>query len=107
MDKMPFFMRKSVFEKVFRIAELNNLNKEERMSYDSSLKAKWDYENVMDYAIKTAVKTAEEKAREEIKIEFVKNLLTNTDFTEAKIAMLVEVTEQLVSDIRQQSEEKK
>ncbi|MCF0056235.1 Rpn family recombination-promoting nuclease/putative transposase [Dyadobacter sp. CY356] len=98
MDKMPLFMRKSVFEKVFKIAELNNLNKEERMSYDSSLKAKWDYENVMDYAIKTAVKTADEKAREDI----VKNLLLNTDFSISKIAMLAGVTEQFVSDIRQE-----
>ncbi len=98
MDKMPLFMRKSVFEKVFKIAELNNLNKEERMSYDSSLKAKWDYENVLDYAVKNAVRTGDEKAREDI----VKNLLLNTDFIITKIAMIAEVTEQLVLEIQQQ-----
>lgn len=48
------------------------------------------------------MKTAEEKTREESKTEFVKNLLGNTDFTTAKIAMLAEVTEQLVLDIQQQ-----
>ncbi|GLU53533.1 hypothetical protein [Dyadobacter frigoris] len=73
------------------------------MSYDSSLKAKWDYENVLDYA----VGTADEKAREESKIEFVKNLLINTDFPVSKVAMLVEVTEQLVLQIQQELNEKK
>ena len=33
--------------------------------YTASLKRKWDNKNVMDYAIKTAVTKADQKAREE------------------------------------------
>ena len=52
MDKIPVYLRKPIFEKLFNIAEYSNLTKEDRMLYDSSLKRKWDNKNVLDYAIK-------------------------------------------------------
>jgi len=54
MDKIPAYLRKPIFEKLFNIAEYSNLTKEDRMLYDSSLKRKWDNKNVLDYAIKEA-----------------------------------------------------
>ena len=54
MDKIPVYLRKPVFEKLFNIAEYSNLTKEEKTMYDSSLKYKWDNKNVMDYAMKEA-----------------------------------------------------
>ncbi len=59
MDKIPLYLDKRVFEKVFRIAELSKLKPEERMAYDSSLKAKWDYESAVRYAEKIAAENAE------------------------------------------------
>ncbi len=50
MDKLPVYLRKPIFEKLFNIAEYTNLTKEERNMYDSSLKYKWDNKNVIDYA---------------------------------------------------------
>jgi predicted transposase/invertase (TIGR01784 family) len=61
MDKIPLYLRKPIFEKLFSIAEYTNLTKEEKTMYDSSLKHKWDNKNVLDYA----VSTAEAKVREE------------------------------------------
>jgi predicted transposase/invertase (TIGR01784 family) len=52
MDKIPVYLRKPVFEKLFNIAEYTNLTKEEKNMYDSSLKYKWDNKNVLDYAMK-------------------------------------------------------
>jgi predicted transposase/invertase (TIGR01784 family) len=52
MDKIPVYLRKTVFEKLFNIAEYSTLTKEEKMKYDSYLKYKWDNKNVRDYAIK-------------------------------------------------------
>lgn len=52
MDKIPVYLRKPIFEKLFNIAEYSNLSKEDRMLYDSSLKRKWDNKNVLDYAVK-------------------------------------------------------
>lgn len=54
MDKIPVYLRKPIFEKLFNIAEYGNLTKEEKMLYDTSLKQKWDNKNVLDYAVKEA-----------------------------------------------------
>jgi predicted transposase/invertase (TIGR01784 family) len=54
MDKIPVYLRKPVFEKLFNIAAYSNLTKEEKAMYDSNLKRKWDNENVLDYAKKEA-----------------------------------------------------
>ena len=54
MDKIPVFVRKTIFEKVFSIAEYSNMTKDEKTMYNSALKRKWDNQNVLDYAVKTA-----------------------------------------------------
>jgi predicted transposase/invertase (TIGR01784 family) len=55
MDKIPVYLRKPIFEKLFSIAEYTNLTKEEKTMYDSSLKYKWDNKNVLDYAVKEGI----------------------------------------------------
>jgi predicted transposase/invertase (TIGR01784 family) len=50
LDRIPAVLNKRVFQKVFKIAEVSNLTKEEKAMYDSNLKAKWDYENSIAYA---------------------------------------------------------
>src|SRR5690606_3987380 len=65
MDKIPVYLRKPIFEKLFNIAEYSNLTKEEKTMYDTSLKRKWDNKAVLDYAVNEAVKEADLKAREE------------------------------------------
>lgn len=65
MDKIPVYLRKPIFEKLFTVAEYTNLTKEEKTMYDSSLKYKWDNKNVLDYAVKEAeYKKALDIARE-------------------------------------------
>ena len=61
MDKLPIYLRKPIFEKLFNIAEYTNLTKEEKNMYDSSLKYKWDNKNVLEYAREEGL----EKGREE------------------------------------------
>jgi predicted transposase/invertase (TIGR01784 family) len=80
MDKIPAYLRKPIFEKLFSIAEYNNLTKEEKTMYDSSLKYKWDNKNVLDYAINEAKpegkleearKIAHELKKEGLAVEFI------------------------------------
>lgn len=52
IDKIPVYLRKPIFEKLFNIAAYSNLTKEEKTMYDSHLKSKWDNKNVLDYAKK-------------------------------------------------------
>lgn len=54
MDKIPVYLRKPIFEKLFGVAEYSKLTKEEKQMYDNSLKYKWDNKNVLDYAVKEA-----------------------------------------------------
>ena len=49
-DKLPLYLRKPIFEKLFNIAEYTNFTKEEKDMYDSSMKYKWDNQAVLDYA---------------------------------------------------------
>jgi predicted transposase/invertase (TIGR01784 family) len=69
MDKIPVYLRKPIFEKLFDIAEYTNFTKEEKIMYDSSLKRKWDNKNVLDYALKEGMEIGIEKGKLEGKIE--------------------------------------
>ena len=69
MDKIPMYLRKPIFEKLFSIAEYTNLTKEEKTMYDSSMKYKWDNKNVLDYAIKEGFEQGLEKGIEKGKFE--------------------------------------
>jgi len=86
MDKIPVYLRKPIFEKLFSIAEYTNLTKEERTMYDSSLKYKWDNQNVLDYAKQEVREEERAKAYEEkkhIASEFKKLGVPATDIAKA------------------------
>ena len=63
LDKIPVFLRKKVFQKVFKIAEIANLTKEERMFYQSKAQIEFDYNNAVAFA---AEKLAQELAAERV-----------------------------------------
>ena len=69
MEKIPVILHKRIFQKLFHIAEVANLKKEEYMLYEKALLDRWTEYAVKKTAaekIKTAeekVKTAEEKAK--------------------------------------------
>ena len=52
LDQIPVYLNKRVFQQIFKIAEIANLTREEQMSYEASLKDKWDYENVLNTALR-------------------------------------------------------
>jgi predicted transposase/invertase (TIGR01784 family) len=64
IGKIPIYLRKPIFEKLFNIAEYANFTKEERDMYDSSLKYKWDNKNVLDYALKEGIEKGIEQGIE-------------------------------------------
>ena len=67
MDRLPVYLRKPIFEKLFSIAEYTNLTKEEKIMYDSNLKHRWDNKSVLDYAVQEALEVERKKAFEEKK----------------------------------------
>ncbi len=46
LDKIPDFLDKRVFQKIFKIAEMSKMTKEERELYHSDVKAKSDWNAV-------------------------------------------------------------
>ncbi|WP_207422779.1 PD-(D/E)XK nuclease family transposase [Desertivirga brevis] len=66
LDKIPAILNQRIFKKIFQISEVSKLTKEERMEYESSLKARWDYENAIAYTEQVA--REEERAIAEAKL---------------------------------------
>src|SRR5690606_18355666 len=62
-DRLPAFLKKNVFSRIFNIAEIANLTTEELMAYNASMQAKWDWDNAVAYAVDAAVEKALEEER--------------------------------------------
>lgn len=62
MEKIPVILHKRIFQKLFKIAEISNLKKEEYMLYEKALLDKWT-----DYAVRKTAKEKLKTAKEELK----------------------------------------
>ena len=74
MNKIPVYLRKPIFEKLFNIAEYSNLTKEEKTMYDTSLKRKWDNKAVLDYAVDEAVREAVKEAEHNKTVDIAREM---------------------------------
>jgi predicted transposase/invertase (TIGR01784 family) len=61
----PSVLEEKNFQKIFRIATIMNLNKEEMNAYEASLKQKRDWNSAVAYAVEEALAKGEEKGRAE------------------------------------------
>ena len=66
MDRLPDRLREKVFEKIFSVAEIAKLSKEEYQQYIVSLNAYRDFKNSID--------TARDEGKAERNIEIAKKL---------------------------------
>ncbi len=95
MDKIPVFLRKKVFQKVFRIAEISGLTKEERMLYQTKEQIEFDYQSSVEFAAKKAA----DKARLENTEKAIRNMIREGSTTEF-ICKVLEVSPDYVARIR-------
>lgn len=65
LEKIPLYLNKGIFQKLFKIAEVSKLTEAQRRIYESNLKAKWDYKN----GLAAASAEAGAKAKIEGKLE--------------------------------------
>lgn len=126
MDKIPVFLHKKIFQRLFKIAEIANLNKEEYMLYERSLMEKWDtyaikqtaeeklkkalkegMEKGMEKGIEKGMEKGMERGVEKSKELFVKNLINKFDFTDEQAANAAEVSVGFVKKIRVSLKKKK
>lgn len=111
LDQKPQAMNNPIFEKLLRIAEYENLNREERAMYDESLKYKRDLINQTNFALEEAVGIAIEvsEAEREKAIESEKRsqdarkesvrVLKRKAFTPIEIAEISGFTLEEISEI--------
>jgi len=64
LNRIPLYLRKPVFEKLFDIAEYSRLTKEEKQMYDTSLKRKWDTAGALEYARREGIEKGIQKGIE-------------------------------------------
>jgi len=83
---------------LFKIAEIVNLKNEELMSYESSRKAQWDYDNSIAYAEKKALLKGIEKANAAV----VKNMIQKSGLSNEQISEIVEISIEYVQKIREE-----
>ena len=74
LDKIPDFLDKRVFQKIFKIAEMSKMTKEERELYHSDVKAKSDWNAGIRYAEKKAKEQGKLEGKLEEKLEIARNL---------------------------------
>jgi len=74
LDKIPLLFSKPVFTRLFKIAEVSKLNKEEKHMYDVSLKYKWDQENMTRFAVEKAEKQGKEEGILQGKLEAARKM---------------------------------
>ncbi|OOQ60965.1 Rpn family recombination-promoting nuclease/putative transposase [Mucilaginibacter pedocola] len=74
MGKIPAYLRKPIFEKLFNIAEYANFTKEEKDMYDSSQKYKWDNQNTLNYALTEGIQKGIEQGKLEEALAIAREL---------------------------------
>ncbi len=98
LKKIPAVLNKRIFQRVFQIAEVSKLTKEEQVMYKASLKAKMDYEGSIafaeDNAFEKGIETGEHKKALEIAREMKKE-----GFPTEKIIKLTRLTIQEIASI--------
>jgi len=92
LEKIPLYLTKRIFEKLFTIAAISNLSKKEFMTYERSLMEEWD-----KYAV---LETAENKGFNKGKAETVQIMLAAGKLTIAEIAYYANVTEAFVLEVK-------
>lgn len=107
MDQIPLYLNRGIFQKLFKIAEVSKLTEEQRKIYESNLKAKWDYENSIDFARKEAGKQAriegfeegEQKGQLEGRLEERLAIALKLKETGMSVDQIFEITELSIEEI--------
>lgn len=84
-ENLPQHLRKTIFERLYDVAEYTNLTKEEQNMYDADLKRKWDNEAVLAYR--------EEQGEEKGKLEMASEIALKLKKKGMAILEIAELTQ--------------
>jgi predicted transposase/invertase (TIGR01784 family) len=111
LQKIPVILNTRIFLKLFAIAAVSNLTKEEYMKYEKNLMASWDAyaikktiehdrQAAMEEGMEKGMEKGMEEGMEKKSYEVVENLLSAGGFSISKIANLANVTESFVRKVK-------
>lgn len=102
LNKIPIYLRKPIFEKLFDIAEYSKLTKEEKDMYDTSLKRKWDTVSALEYARREGEERGIEKERTKAHAEKLRSAtkMKKSGFEDALIADFLELPIEVVRELK-------
>jgi predicted transposase/invertase (TIGR01784 family) len=107
MKKIPVILHKKIFQKLFQIAEVANLKKEEYMAYEKNLMDKWTEYSVLKTAEDRGLERGIEQGREEGREEVVVNLIIKLGLNDEQAANVADVPVAVVKKIRASLKKKK
>jgi predicted transposase/invertase (TIGR01784 family) len=113
LQKIPAILNTRIFSKLFNIAAVSNLTKEEYMNYEKDLMASWDEfaikktierdrQVAVEKAMEKGMEKGIEKGREEVKYQIVRTLLLADRFTIPEVANFATVTEAFVRQVKKE-----
>jgi len=103
MEKIPTFLRRPIFQKLFNIAEYAKMDKKEKEMYNLSLKRKWDEKAAHDHSFGEGEKKGIKEGIKEGSMLEKRKVITNLikrDYDDATIASMTEYDMELVRAIR-------
>lgn len=107
LEKNPVILNKRIFQKLFKIAEVANLKKEEYMLYEKDLLDKWTEYSVLKTAEERGMEKGVEKGREEMQEQVVKNLIIELGLADQQVARITQTPVSFVKKIRASLKKKK
>ncbi|GAB3019302.1 hypothetical protein GCM10027051_25470 [Niabella terrae] len=119
LEKIPVILHKRIFQKLFHIAELSQLKKEEYMLYQKDLKDQWDAYNQLQTAREEGFEEGEARGEakglakglaegeEKKSREFIENLILKLNLDNQKTADLAGVSVDFVRKVRAGLKKKK
>ncbi|WP_300597586.1 Rpn family recombination-promoting nuclease/putative transposase [Niabella sp.] len=100
LEKIPVNLHKATFQKLFKLAEVSNLKKEEYMLYQKDVLDKWTEYSVLKTAEEKGIAEGEVLGKAKGKAEVVANLITKFGFTNEQAVNAAEVSLDFVKKVR-------
>ena len=97
-QEIPAVLQEKIFRKVFKIAEVSKLNKQDMEQYQASLKYKRDWKNALDYATEEAAEEGMKRGMEK-GMEKVAEGMKNKGYALSEIAELTGLSTERIQQL--------
>nr|WP_260162100.1 Rpn family recombination-promoting nuclease/putative transposase [Pedobacter cryoconitis] len=98
LRKIPEYLDKRIFQKIFNIAEMSRLTPEQRFIHDSDQQKKWEYQCVLDDHFEQGLEKGLEKGKLEISLELAREM-KKENFDTLKIVQFTKLSIEVINNL--------